>query len=372
MHCRHCYESWYYILQNRQSGGQTGSLDPINDVSLELSKILVDGVMTTTQFIRSKGKKFVLVRPTLGAPPGVMLDTCAKFKSSFIATAERGIFCDNDRDRAFHGDSIILPLVADGGKDEILPLEKRDTMLYIHIPCHSKTSSKTPGMVLLDSISDALKRFKNKESILVDFMEDSCKSMASSGGRASIIDKMKKSRYCAILPSGDRQATTQLPLAVQQGCIPVFLGPPFHAMPMVLDVDYSSIALFVHMVDHTRLLWALEEGSMADGELEPDTKIRSNPIEVPNIVDAINHLSNIPAPVAQNLHEATVRESHKFSYHEVRGRKESASDIAIRMMCDYFTRMQEDNKRKALERASTPDGVTQKKPPGKKKKATDA
>eukprot|EP00889_Picochlorum_renovo_P004110 jgi/Picre1/31140/NNA_006494.t1 len=312
----HCYESWYYILQNRQADVRDGALDPINEVSLQISKILVEGLMTTTQFVRSKGKKFVLVRPTLGAPPGVMLDTCAKFKSSFIVATERGTFCDNDRDRAFRGDSIILPMVAEGGKHKILPLEKRDTMLYIHIPCHSKGNSKSPGMVLLDSISNELKKTtNNKEGIVVDYMEDSCKAMASSGGRASMIDRMKKSRYCAILPSADRQATTQLPLAVQQGCIPVFLGPPFHAMPMVLDVEYSNIALFIHMVDHTRSLWALDEMSMADGDLEPDATIRSNPIEVPNIVDAINHLRNIPAPLAQKLHQATLQESHKFSYH---------------------------------------------------------
>ncbi|KAI8107132.1 hypothetical protein M9434_001777 [Picochlorum sp. BPE23] len=368
----HCYESWYYILQNRQADVRDGALDPINEVSLQISKILVEGLMTTTQFVRSKGKKFVLVRPTLGAPPGVMLDTCAKFKSSFIVATERGSFCDNDRDRAFRGDSVILPMVAEGEKHKILPLEKRDTMLYIHIPCHSKGNTKSPGMVLLDSISNELKKTNNKEGIVVDYMEDSCKAMASSGGRASMIDRMKRSRYCAILPSADRQATTQLPLAVQQGCIPVFLGPPFHAMPMVLDVEYSNIALFIHMVDHTRSLWALDEMSMADGDLEPDTTIRSNPIEVPNVVDAINHLRNVPAPLAQKLHQATLQESHKFSYHSTGGEQESAVDIAIRLMCDYSTRMQEENKRKALERASSPDGSIEKKSPGNKKKTTHA
>lgn len=367
LHCRHCYESWYYILQNRQSDNREGALDPINEVSLQISKILVEGVMTSTQFVRSKGKKIVLVRPTLGAPPGVMLDTCAKFKSSFIVATERGTFCDNDRDRAFRGDSVVLPLVADGGKHEILPLEKRETLLYIHIPCHSKGSSKTPGMVLLDSISNELKNNNNnKEGIVVEYMEDSCKAMAS-GGRASMIDRMKKSRYCAILPSADRQATTQLPLAAQQGCIPVFLGPPFHAMPMVRDVDYSNIALFIHMVDHSRSLWALDEMAMADGDLEPDTRIRSNPIEVPNIIDAINHLRNIPAALAQKLHHAILQESHKFSYQSAGSERESAVDIAIRLMCDYSTRMQEENKRKALERVSSPNGFTEKKSPGKKK-----
>ena len=39
------------------------------------------------------------------------------------------------------------------------------------------------------------------------------------------------SRFCLMLP-GDSQTSRRLPEAVMAGCVPVFLGPPFHSMPL--------------------------------------------------------------------------------------------------------------------------------------------
>ena len=40
------------------------------------------------------------------------------------------------------------------------------------------------------------------------------------------------SKFCLMLP-GDSQTSRRLPEAVMAGCVPVFLGPPFHSMPLV-------------------------------------------------------------------------------------------------------------------------------------------
>ena len=34
------------------------------------------------------------------------------------------------------------------------------------------------------------------------------------------------------------------------GCIPVFLGPPFAAMPFDQDLDYSLFSLILYLEDH--------------------------------------------------------------------------------------------------------------------------
>lgn len=39
------------------------------------------------------------------------------------------------------------------------------------------------------------------------------------------------SKFCLMLP-GDSQTSRRLPEAVMAGCVPVFLGPPFHSMPL--------------------------------------------------------------------------------------------------------------------------------------------
>lgn len=33
------------------------------------------------------------------------------------------------------------------------------------------------------------------------------------------------------------------------GCIPVFVGPPFHAMPFGRHVDYAASSIFVNLTD---------------------------------------------------------------------------------------------------------------------------
>lgn len=359
----HCYESWYFVAQHTTPKYEEG-LDPMNDISLDISRLFVEGVTSSLQFTRSKGKKFVIVRPTLGAPPGVMLDTCAKFKSSFFVASERGVFCDNDRDRAFLGKSVILPPVINGylseaNAPEILPVEKRHIMLYLRIPCFDESiegqiqNHVSPNLLLLQSIEKSI--FKgnlgNRDDIVIVSRQESCR--ASPSEQASSIRMMRSSRYCGILPAADRQTTIELPLAIHAGCIPVFLGPPFHSMPMALDVEYSKIAVFIHIVDHTKAIWKLDDLNMQDGDLEPDEAIHKAPIEVPDVLDAIKHLQNIPATVAGELHDQVVMQVDKFSYGS-NSDATSAVDVAIDRMCKYSIEMKQENQRKARQKIPLP------------------
>jgi hypothetical protein len=357
----HCYESWYFALQQKYNANQdSDSLNPINELSLQISKLFVEGVMVSPQFLQSKGKKFALVRPTLGAPPGAMLDTCAKFRSSFLIASERGIFCDNDRDRAFHGQSVIAPLVASLNPDDdsavhVTPLEERQTLLYLPIPCSSSSlnklqqrslTEKSASAVLLDSVEQSISNPGDVPGGLDDVVvvprQEICS--ISTSRRAKIIEGMRSARFCGILPSEDRQADVFLPLAIQAGCVPVFLGPPFHSMPLALDIDYSSIAIFVHIVDHTKSIWKIDELSMQDGDLEPDQKIRQSPVEVPSVIDAIRHLRNIPATHAQSMFNALNMERERFVYDSTS--EDSAGNTIIKRMCEHSKQMKQNSGKK--------------------------
>ena len=356
----HCYESWYFALQQKSSVNQeSDGLNPINELSLQISRLFVEGVMVSPQFLQSKGKKFALVRPSLGAPPGAMLDTCAKFRSSFLIASERGIFCDNDRDRAFHGQSVIAPLVANVNPDDdtedestgVTPLEERQTFLYLPIPCSSSSlkklqqrslTARTASAVLLDSVEQSLSNPGDVSGGLDDVVvvprQEVCPM--STSNQTTIIEGMRSARFCGILPSEDRQADVFLPLAIQSGCVPVFLGPPFHSMPLALDIDYSSIAIFIHIVDHTKSIWNIDEMSMQDGDLEPDQKIRQSPVEVPSVIDAIRHLRNIPATHTRSMFNALNKEREKFIYDSIS--EDSAGNTIIKRMCEYSKQMKQN------------------------------
>lgn len=53
------------------------------------------------------------------------------------------------------------------------------------------------------------------------------------------------------------------------GCVPVFVGPPWHAMPFPEAVDYRTAAVVVHMADISRWAnfgakWVLEKNAPRD------------------------------------------------------------------------------------------------------------
>jgi hypothetical protein len=402
----HCFESQYAAVM----GG--GSADGPNavviserekeQVSMAISRVFVDAVTNTNAYVKSKGKKFVVVRPTLGAPPGSMLDSCAKLKSVFFVGSERGIFCDNDRDRAWKGGSVLLPPVTNGyelelaGKtDEPMSIEDRDVMFYLRLPCY-RHLPRSPNTIFLESIEERLQKswdllrqgFNASDSsqVVIDTSDDGrCAGTTvdhTEGveARKRNLEIMSRSRYCAILAPGDRQSSVELGLAVRRGCIPVFLGPPFHSMPMasskasgvgsgddMIGIAYADFAIFVHVVDHTRSMWAFDEVSLSDGDLEPDGEILNSPVEVPDIIDAIRYVQNVPATVVSGLHAGVLGVRDLFMYGNEDGPR-GAVDVALDSMCSYWSRMKMDEALKKKEREEKQKREEEKEQEEKKEK----
>lgn len=53
------------------------------------------------------------------------------------------------------------------------------------------------------------------------------------------------------------------------GCVPVFIGPPWHAMPYPEFVDYRAASIAIHMTDTSRWAnfgtkWTLERNAPRD------------------------------------------------------------------------------------------------------------
>jgi hypothetical protein len=55
---------------------------------------------------------------------------------------------------------------------------------------------------------------------------------------------MQRSTFC-LMPPGETASSRRLTDAVLAGCIPVFIGPPWHEMPLAGHLNYSTFAVFV-------------------------------------------------------------------------------------------------------------------------------
>jgi hypothetical protein len=78
-----------------------------------------------------------------------------------------------------------------------------------------------------------------------------------------------ESKFCPIIP-GDDQASQSLTERYIAGCIPVFIGPPYHAIPFEKEVDYQSSAIFINITGSD--LWM--NGSVMEWSLPDIPEVR--------------------------------------------------------------------------------------------------
>ena len=61
-----------------------------------------------------------------------------------------------------------------------------------------------------------------------------------------LMSEMKQSVFCFLLP-GDTTSSRRLSDIMISGCIPVFLGKPWHSMPFASTLNYKDFALFFQL-----------------------------------------------------------------------------------------------------------------------------
>ena len=61
-----------------------------------------------------------------------------------------------------------------------------------------------------------------------------------------VIKIMQETVFCLLLP-GDSASSRRLAEIMLAGCIPVFVGPPYHNMPLSDFVDYRAASIFLNV-----------------------------------------------------------------------------------------------------------------------------
>jgi hypothetical protein len=290
-----------------------------------------------------------------------MMDTCGKLKRSFLLVSERGIFCSNDRNRAAKGDSIIVPMVVTKASNSpAVPPggSKRRTLLHYSGRCPPRKGS-SPAQVLLAAMHKELggwKWFWGDKDVGISCMETTnAQYQQDAADDAMQVDAMQRAVFCAVPPGSDSQATRILPAAIFAGCIPVFLGPPWHSMPFAGDVNYAGMAMFFNVTRAEQLQreaevqYADPDGQvpwvpLAAGELEPNAGIDTAVIEVPTFQAVVDYLRRLPEGKVRAMQLALQVEKPKFYYPPIPHEEGNASysvlgQIVLQRMCEYAVRL---------------------------------
>ena len=67
-----------------------------------------------------------------------------------------------------------------------------------------------------------------------------------------MIAVMEQTIFCLLLP-GDSVSSRRMAEIILAGCIPVFIGPPYHNTPLSDYIDYRAASIFLHVDEMTEL-----------------------------------------------------------------------------------------------------------------------
>ncbi|CAL5229778.1 g13167 [Coccomyxa viridis] len=170
----------------------------------------------------------------------------------------------------------------------------------------------------------------------------------------SLMQQMANSAFCLIMP-GNSQSSQRLTEAFLTGCIPVFIGPPWHSLPLTQKVDYASAALFLNISMHVSgssespvAWWQYPELKMKAG-LDPHTQDvdRYSPawwyadvpetaiIPLRKLEAVLPYLRQMPDAWMEQKRQAVMKYRNLFIYTTAPQNEASASDALIDLMCSY-------------------------------------
>ena len=124
------------------------------------------------------------------------------------------------------------------------------------------------------------------------------------GGREELFESMQesmsRSRFCLILP-GDSASTRRLGESMLAGCIPVFLGPPYHSMPFSHTINWGAAGVFFNISMYEQWLeddfqWRLDPSTRVNSPQEarwwsPDADVYSSLVQVDSVDQVGQHAS---------------------------------------------------------------------------------
>ena len=157
--------------------------------------------------------------------------------------------------------------VADANVSAPIVGSKRHTLIYLRSAC-SNARDRSAGMLLRHTLIHAL-RSSGAHDVKVGAVGAglslpatratrfarlssqafcTCSTCGERASHAETLAELQRARFCPVL-NGDTAASLRLSEVILAGCIPVFVGPPWHALALYDDVDYKSFAVFVNVSD---------------------------------------------------------------------------------------------------------------------------
>ncbi|PSC70619.1 Dihydrolipoyllysine-residue acetyltransferase component of pyruvate dehydrogenase complex [Micractinium conductrix] len=239
---------------------------------------------------------------------------CGMMRNSFMLVPTHGFICNKDRTKVERRQAEVLPYNAVAGIDLGRPIvgSRRDTFLYMRAGCTNSTK-RSSGVRLRYYI------VQEYEGLAGDVqVHCTCSICPGRKTHDEIIADYASSVFCPIIV-GDNTGSVRLSEIVLAGCIPVFMAPPMHEMPLDFDVDYASFGVFLNITNSR----AWNDPPTPFKIPRPARKVEAAVVTVPNLRAAYDHLRSFSPEAVRNMQAALERERVKLYFKVPPGRRSS-------------------------------------------------
>lgn len=301
--------------------------------------------MVFCRFKATKGGAFALTHPS-PLMRGLFSEEamCEDLASVLHLVPERSSLCVWTQDSFSQGKSVIIPYSAtiDIDVEADLAAAERDLFIFFRGAC----GHPDPAIRGLFA-SGKMLRYE-MVAALNDLMDDDIHAECSCDICDNHLphDKMqaayRSAQFCPVVTS-NVQSSRRLTEVMLGGCIPVFLGPPFHSLPLALDVDWASAGIFMNI---SRATWINDSSAnhLQNRIVQrvwrlDDPTIEQQLVSVETIADAVAYLRNLPERVVAEKRQAVLSERWKFYYGPVPesaggdGRTSALGELLMKRMC---------------------------------------
>lgn len=330
----------------------------------------LSSLVATTRFAQTRGSAFALAEPNPGAAGLTSADErCDELAGPFHMVSEADSLCQWSRDEAnMPGRGLVLPYVASTDLPVRKPADllamQRPLLVYFRGGCGDPSNREVfgAGKMMRYELVQQLKRDaaasaqaaeprgrrarrslrlevetehdlgreqSERETALLSrkllenaegadiLAECSCDICEGHTSHLNVVSTMAASSFCPIV-SSNVQSSRRLSEAFLAGCIPVFIGSPWHALPLASHVDYARAAVFIEIeddsawIDATQLRW--QAGPEVKEAWSLPAALRESIVHLPSMAHVVPYLRSMPEADVLAKRAAVAADALKFYY----------------------------------------------------------
>lgn len=251
---------WWLAFAHTYGGNQ--SAWPMNEYPGGELITLYHSLLKHPRWQKNHGRDFVFFFPhpaLWGGPAGPDFNhiICRSFAKATFVVVERmqRFLCGDYRTR-----QVIVAPYSSNSKYQTCPATAglKTNFLFYKGRCIPPTQFPSTGIMLRHDVMTAL---PERPDVLAECDGD----QSTPQSHSALLETMSQFRFCLVL-AGDTSSSRRLADAMLAGCLPVFVGPPFHTLPFASTVDYASFAIFFNNTSARRLSKEAGETQEASGE----------------------------------------------------------------------------------------------------------